>query len=408
MKKIPSIMLRLLLLLAILLTSAKIGVVQTRAAAPNIREFVATVEIPSAFSKWSPGDNTFGWPVNPHLEWLSSTGATSYEVCYDTSNDNACSAWVSTGLNNWKDLVGLTPGATYYWQVRAINLSGTTYADGTSTAYWSFTLINAPSNVLASDGTYSTKVEVSWVLNNGATFSKVYRATTIGGSKTLLADPAASPYADTSAIPGRTYYYWVINCNNAYCSDYSTPNTGWMKLSAPANLLASDGTATDKVSLTWTASSGATSYKVYRATSFAGAKTLLSSPVVTTFADTSATPGVTYYYWIQACRGVRCSVLGVYNTGWRALAAPANLQASDGTYTTKVQLAWTASAGATFYKVYRATIAGVTKTLLSSPTAVSYADISATPGITYYYWVKACRSTRCSVFSIPNTGWRKP
>ncbi|MBU4457094.1 MAG: cellulose 1,4-beta-cellobiosidase, partial [Nanoarchaeota archaeon] len=63
--------------------------------------------------------------------------------------------------------------------------------------------------------------------------------------------------------------------------------------------------------------SGATSYKVYRATSATGTKSLLGSPTVTSFNDTTATPGVTYYYWVMACRSSRCSSYSAYNTGWR-------------------------------------------------------------------------------------------
>jgi hypothetical protein len=36
-------------------------------------------------------------------------------------------------------VTGLNPGTTYYWQVRAKNNSGTTYANGSETAYWTFT-----------------------------------------------------------------------------------------------------------------------------------------------------------------------------------------------------------------------------------------------------------------------------
>jgi hypothetical protein len=33
----------------------------------------------------------------------------------------------------------LNPATTYYWQVRAINSYGTTYANGDETNYWRFT-----------------------------------------------------------------------------------------------------------------------------------------------------------------------------------------------------------------------------------------------------------------------------
>jgi len=265
-----------------------------------------------------------------------------------------------------------------------------------------------PTNLQASDGTYTDKVQITWSASSGANSYNVYRAGSAGGTKSLLGSLAGTTFNDLTATPGLTYYYWVKACKGAYCSDYSTTNSGWRNLTAPANLQASDGTLTTKVQVTWIASSGANSYKVYRASSSAGIKTLLGSPTGAAFPDTTATPGLTYYYWVKACKGSRCSVYSTANTGWRNLAAPTNLQASDGTYTTKVQLSWTASSGATFYKVYRASSAGGAKTLLGSPVGTTFADTTATPGVTYYYWVKACSGIRLSAFSISNTGWRKP
>ena len=273
-------------------------------------------------------------------------------------------------------------------------------------AHLSITL-PAPTNVQASDGTYTNKVQVSWNASTGATSYKVYRANTANGTKTLEGSPTGTIFDDTSATPGVTYYYWVKACQGALCSNFSAYNTGWRNITPPTNVQASDGTYTTKVQVRWNAASGATSYKVYRANTANGVKTLKGSPTGTTFDDTSATPGVTYYYWVKACRGALCSNFSAYNTGWRNITPPTNVQASDGTYTTKVQVRWNAASGATSYKVYRANTANGVKTLKGSPTGTTFDDTSATPGVTYYYWVKACRGALCSNYSAYNTGWRR-
>jgi hypothetical protein len=97
---------------------------------------------PIAFNKLSPVNSATGQPVSLNLNWGSSIGATSYEYCYDTSDDNACSSWISTGTTASVNVSGIYAGTTYYWQVRANNGFGTTYADGSSTAYWTFTTID--------------------------------------------------------------------------------------------------------------------------------------------------------------------------------------------------------------------------------------------------------------------------
>ena len=80
-----------------------------------------------------------GLSVNPTLTWGPSSGVSTYEYCYDTTDDGVCGVWTNSGGARYALLSGLTPGVTYYWQVRAVNSAGITYANGSETAYWTFT-----------------------------------------------------------------------------------------------------------------------------------------------------------------------------------------------------------------------------------------------------------------------------
>jgi hypothetical protein len=95
--------------------------------------------VPGAFNKSAPVNSASAQPVPLTLTWGSSSGASSYEYCYDTSNDSACTSgnWVSAGSNLSVVPSGLANNTTYYWQVRARNLTGTTDANGGT--WWSFT-----------------------------------------------------------------------------------------------------------------------------------------------------------------------------------------------------------------------------------------------------------------------------
>ena len=95
--------------------------------------------LPGAFSKTSPADGAINQPVSLSLSWGTSSGATSYEYCYDSTNDGACSTWLSTGTTTSAPISGLAYATSYYWQVRALNSIGSTYANSASTAFWSFT-----------------------------------------------------------------------------------------------------------------------------------------------------------------------------------------------------------------------------------------------------------------------------
>jgi subtilase family serine protease len=68
-------------------------------------------------------------------------------------------------------------------------------------------------------------------------------------------------------------------------------------------------------------------------------------------------------------------------------AAPTNLTATAGN--AQVALAWTGSAGATSYSVYRGTASGGETLLKSGLTATSYTDTGLTNGTTYFYQVAA-------------------
>ncbi len=66
----------------------------------------------------------------------------------------------------------------------------------------------------------------------------------------------------------------------------------------PGGLTATPGD--QQVALTWTASSGATSYNLSRATTSGGPYTKIASPTATNYTDTSVTNGTTYYYVVAA------------------------------------------------------------------------------------------------------------
>ena len=100
------------------------------------------VALPGAFNKTSPSNGAEGQPANPMLTWGASANATSYAYCYDTTNDNACTGWTNVGTLQTASLSGLVYGVTSYWHVRANNAAGTTYANGSTSAYWSFVTQN--------------------------------------------------------------------------------------------------------------------------------------------------------------------------------------------------------------------------------------------------------------------------
>ncbi|HHV06167.1 MAG TPA: peptidoglycan DD-metalloendopeptidase family protein [Anaerolineaceae bacterium] len=269
----------------------------------------------------------------------------------------------------------------------------------------------APSGVTASDGTYTDRVVVNWNAVSGTTRYEVYRATSSGGTKTLIGNPTATSYTDTSVTPGTTYWYWVKACNSAGCSGFSAGDSGFASIPVPAiptNIQASDGTYSDRVQITWNAVQWAQNYLIYRSNSLDGTKTQIGTSSSTSYSDYSMTQGVTYYYWVRACNGTGCSNYSASDTGWASIpipAVPSGLVATDGAYTDKVQVSWNEVAWATSYKVYRADSETGTKTEIGQSFNGIYDDNTAVPGTIYWYFVRACGVSGCSNYSLGDSGY---
>jgi hypothetical protein len=94
--------------------------------------------LPGAFVKTSPIHQVTNVARTTVLRWESSSGATRYEVCGDTTNNNQCDGiWVNVGAALRATISTPAARTTYYWQVRAINTTGVTEANNSS--WWAFT-----------------------------------------------------------------------------------------------------------------------------------------------------------------------------------------------------------------------------------------------------------------------------
>lgn len=130
-------------------------------------------------------------------------------------------------------------------------------------------------------------------------------------------------HSDTELVSSTTYYYRIRahrhsdDAYSAFSNIASATTHPSPPLDPPANVQASDGTYSDKVRITWNAVTGATNYQVLRSPSPDGVKINLGSPAGTTFDDTTPTPNVTYYYFVQACQNTVCSDFSDFDTGWR-------------------------------------------------------------------------------------------
>lgn len=140
---------------------------------------------------------------------------------------------------------------------------------------------------------------------------------------------------------------------------------------SPASISASDGTYSDKITITWPAvtppegTSAVTFYRLYRSLSDntdPNEATLIASVAAPTltYDDETAVEGTYYNFWVTALNGTETSAfrgpdIGNADEPTTTLDAISDLRATVGFGYGYIALVWTPPAGATHYDVYRGT-----------------------------------------------------
>ena len=257
------------------------------------------------------------------------------------------------------------------------------------------------------------------IISTGDTLLGTNTGASINGPGTITFNRTLTIPSSTSS---GTYWIGVImdplntiaesNENNNALEQPRSITITCPSISTPTSVAATDGTWTDRVRVTWNSVSGASNYSIYRNTiNSSTGRVLIATDSASPYDNTSATPGVTYYYWVRANRS--CGSTSGYsstNSGWRALVSPTPT-ATDGTWTSRVRVTWPTVSGASHYRVYRSTTnsSGTATALSSWQAGTLFDDLTAVPLQTYYYWVRAATSssgTRASAFGTSNSGWR--
>ncbi|HXI74075.1 MAG TPA: cytochrome c peroxidase, partial [Pyrinomonadaceae bacterium] len=90
-----------------------------------------------------------------------------------------------------------------------------------------------------------------------------------------------------------------------------------------------------------------------------------------------------------------------------SLSAPAEVNASDNAYSTKVGISWDAVRGATLYRVFRNTTSDpTTATAIGTTPEGTFFDTTGAAGQTLFYWVRAENGSIVSALSTADQGTR--
>ncbi len=329
--------------------------------------------------------------VHVAVSWNTTTGADRYVVERATSQGGTYAAIESNVTGTSYNDTTASSGTTYWYRVLAVvdpvGHDPIFSAPSTADSGWRSTL--APTGVAATDGTHTDKVAITWNAVTGATSYTVLRATSSGGTYSSIGTPSGTSFNDTTASIGTTYWYKVRSESSNGSGGTSSSDSGWRSTSAPTGVAATDGTHSDKVTISWNTVTGATNYTVLRATSSGGTYSSIGTNPGTSFDDTTASIGTTYWYKVRSESASGSGGTSSSNDGWRSTEAPTNVQATDGDFTTKVRITWSAVSGASSYSVLRSTTAGGTYTVIGTSNNETYDDNTVTQSTYYFYKVRS-------------------
>lgn len=368
----------------------------------------ALLPIPDIPAGLNATDGSFADRVE--LTWQGVNQATHYNV-YRAGSPSGTKTLIGTNLTPDFNDVNAVINTTYWYWVKACNSTGCSDFSVGDSGYAAYQTPSIPSNVDATDGNYSDRVEITWNAVPTTINYNIYRANSREDTKTLIGTIATNSFTDNNAIVNTTYWYWIKACNSGGCSDYSESDSGFAAYPAPEtpqNLEASDGVYSNKVELTWSMVPETSQYQVYRAESENGTRMIIGTGTVNRYDDFSVAINKIYWYWIKACNSTGCSDFSGEDSGYLKIEppeTPLNVKASDGLYPDWVELTWQSSSQTQEYEIYRAANVLGVKSLIGTVSSLQFDDYDVEQNTMYWYWIKACNISGCSSFSTSDSGF---
>ncbi len=228
---------------------------------------------------------------------------------------------------------------------------------GECTAYYK---IENPSStpVLKNIASTSKGVKLDWTLSKEVDYCLVFRKEGAGRWEEIAKVEDKCSYTDLTAVYGKTYSYTVKSYTYSYGTTVESDYDKNGLAVEVKNIFKSDKpvvTLKNKTAvIKWNKVSGATQYKIYRATSKKGEykEIYTHKKGKLSYTDKNVKAGKTYYYKIRAFAGSESSKLSAYTKIYITLSAPV-FQKNVTSTPTSVTFKWKKVADADYYVIYR-------------------------------------------------------
>lgn len=314
------------------------------------------------------------------LTWTAVSGATTYNVYRGTVSGTTTLLQSGVAAATYTDTTPAN-GTTYYYAVSSDNGSESAKSSEVATqpiASHTISALSSPS---------STSIQVTWGAVTGAAAFDVLWGTTTGTYPGSALNQT-SPYTITG-LAANTTYYIVVRAKNAIGSGTTRNSTEASQktiTATPTGLVAT--ASSGQVGLNWTATTGASSYNIYRGTT-SGSLALLASGVATNaYLDTTVANGTTYFYTVSGDNGSESAQSSEVSV--RPIAS-FTISSAVPASSTSVDLTWGAAAGAASFDVRYGTSSGVYLTTVTGVTS-PYTLTGLTANTLYYVVIRANNS----------------
>ena len=335
-----------------------------------------------------------------NLSWSASTGATGYNVMRSVRQGGPYTkVALVTGSTTDSDL-HLAASTAYYYVVAAVDAGGSGPNSPEATATTSPT---APGNVRAK-ANGSTEIDIAWTAVKGADSYNIKRGSH-GGPYSLVGTSSSNTYADSGLTSATQYYYVVEAVNQGTPSADSSEVTATTSPDAPSNVTVTPGGAS--ITVSWSASTGAATYGVYKSMVSGGPYVRCATAMSTSQAVSSLLPGVTYYFVVTAINSGGASPYSSEASGMPLTVAPAAVRAKT-MGSAEIDLTWMPVKGASGYTVYRGTHTGGAYSQIGTASTNGYQDTGLTSSTQYFYVVTATNDGGASAQSGEATATTTP
>jgi len=267
----------------------------------------------TVLSPAAPGDVTASQGVyvtSILVAWDQAERASKYNIYRCSTSDGVYIKIYTSSINefSYTDTTA-TAGIHWFYKVTAENNAGESAMGSTAAEGWAMPLADQVTGVSASDGISTTGITVTWSAISDALHYHVYRSGTSDGTYNIIADDLASAtYTDSSVDATHHWYYKISAVNPAGEGLQSVSDDGWVIVKAPTGISLNNRSFSSDIDISWTSSTGATGYNIYRSRDQYGEYTMItSSPVSgTSYRDEDVTAtllGTTWWYKLKAVNG---------------------------------------------------------------------------------------------------------